>query len=125
MRLSAQILATAMVALQAAKAINNTVQLDAALEDYNYYWKNLAKDLTWPEDNCCRVYRNKEFRSREKDTWPSGEYDWYDFCTTTDEEVLIDLSKDEFAAQSDLDNEIQSYKCGLNTAIRFCKNADE
>ena len=41
MRQSAHILATAMVALQAAKAINNTVQLDAALEDYDYDWENL------------------------------------------------------------------------------------
>ena len=64
MRQSAQILATAMVALQAAKAIHNTVQLDAALEDYDYDWEKLAMDLTWPEDNCCRVYRNMEFRSR-------------------------------------------------------------
>ena len=39
--------------------------------------------------------------------------------------MLIDLSKDEHVAQSDLNNQIQSYKCGRNTAIRFCKNAGE
>jgi len=57
-----------------------------------------------------------EFRSRPEDTWGS-EYDWADFCAW-DEEIVYDLSA------SDLNDEVQSYKCGRNTAIRFCKNAD-
>ena len=47
-------------------------------------WRDYPQDLTWPEDNCCRLYRHMEFRSRPEAQWPEGEYDWYDFCVNPD-----------------------------------------
>ena len=43
-------------------------------------------DTTWPAENCCRIYANKEFSV-------SGEEDWEDFCTEHEtEDTVIDLS---------------------------------
>ena len=70
-------------------------------------------NFDWPADNCCRVYRNMQFRSRPQDDWPTDnsgnytEYDWADLCPDNDtDEKVIDLSKAEFAEYSDLNDQI-------------------
>ena len=87
-------------------------------------WRDYPKDLGWPEDNCCRLYRHMEFRSRPEAQWPEGEYDWVDFCTNSeDSPKVIELGNEEYMHLT-LDNEVQSYKCGSETSIRFCRNRD-
>ena len=87
-------------------------------------WRDLPKDLTWPGDNCCRLYRHMEFRSRPQAQWPEAEYDWLDFCTNSQESPkVIDLGNEDYMHLT-FDNEVQSYKCGSNTSIRFCRNSD-
>lgn len=39
-------------------------------------------------------------------------------------EKVIDLSDEEYVHLG-LNNQVQSYKCGSNTSIKFCKNANQ
>ena len=65
-----------------------------------------------------------EFRSRPEAEWPADEYDWQDFCTDSEESVkVIDLANEEYRYLT-LDDEVQSYKCGSDTSIKFCRNSD-
>lgn len=50
---------------------------------------------------------------------PEGQSeDWKDVCSEGTTKT-IDLSSDEY-----WNNEVQSYKCGSNTWIKFCEDAD-
>ena len=79
-------------------------------------WDTLEQDLTWPAEDCCRLYRNPQFYARDPAVW-GAEYDYVDFCTTGGVEKIEDLSG------TDLDDQVESYKCGRKTAIRFCVDA--
>ena len=73
-------------------------------------------DKTWPEDECCRIYKLNEFRGDSKD-----------FCTDAangkSSSVPSGTTKN-FELQQGWDNRMMSWKCGRNTAALFCAEPD-
>ena len=112
-RQTARILAVSAVALQAA----NAMQLEAQATGYYL-------DTDKPTEYCCRLYRNERFQIRPAGELPSDEFDFRDFCSDNEtDEKVHDLS-DASNAPYGLDNDIESYKCGANVAIKFCTQGE-
>ena len=58
----------------------------AAARNSHVILDTLVQDLSWPEEHCCRLYRNPQFLVRDPEVW-GDEYDYEDFCTSDDERV--------------------------------------
>ena len=70
-------------------------------------------DRTWPADNCCRIYEHDSFTGADT----NGE----DFCTDNEtDEKVIDFEQVSHA----WDNKMSSWKCGRNTAVKFCTRSN-
>ena len=68
------------------------------------------KDNTWPEDTCCRIYSENEFKGLSAD-----------FCTDADDGYNGVYNLREYDEGS-WNKEMMSWKCGRNTAAEFCAN---
>ena len=73
-----------------------------------------TKDTSWPQDHCCRIYEENEFKGKSKD-----------YCTKKKaphlKEKAFDLTKKN---KGKWDNRMMSWKCGRKTSARFCTEED-
>ena len=66
-----------------------------------------TRDETWPAANCCRIYKYNSFYGQMQD-----------FCTySASYETKHDLT------DASMDNEMSSWKCGTDVAVKFCTQA--
>jgi len=78
----------------------------------------LVKDLTWPEDNCCRMYKRDEFKYEVSD---DGTHDYKDYCVRINEfEPNYHDNIAEYVLETEMNNNMESWKCGKNVAAKWC-----
>ena len=114
--LATRLLAASALAMQTINAIQVVTQTDSQADAMQ------MMDKTWPEDNCCRIYRYPKFEIRDNGTKLSDQV--IDLCTDNiyDEKVFdFSTNKIQSNGKRDWDNWMSSFKCGKNVAARFCR----